>query len=71
MNTQEQIEKIIENEYNNYQGKFYIRLKMIHSLIREKQGDEKFLKFLLDSKSKNPKPIYKIPENILINANTN
>lgn len=59
MNIEEEIKSIIDDQYSGYNGRFNKRLKPIHDKIRQVAGDEKFLEYLKEMKSKYPRPVYK------------
>jgi hypothetical protein len=46
MTTQEKIDKIIQERYNNYTGVYKRSFKELHRMIRDKRGDEWFLNYL-------------------------
>jgi len=56
METKEHIDKIIEEQYNNYRGRVMYRLKIIHNVLRKEIGDKKFLAYIIKRQQENPKP---------------
>lgn len=64
MTTKEEIDLIIKEQYNNYQGNIFQELRDVHKVARNLSGDDAFLEFLKKCKEKNPRPIYVIPEGV-------
>lgn len=69
MSTQEKIDKIIHEEFFDYNGRVMTSLFYQHAEMRAQYGDEMFLKFLEKCQNDNPRPIYEPPTfvNDLIN----
>lgn len=63
MTTQEKIAEIIKNQFKDYRGHHPLvrQLKKVHNMVRQVEGDEKFLEFLEKSVKENPRPVYKSP----------
>jgi len=57
----EKIAQIINRQYGNYKGNKYKGLRGLHNIIRQLNGDEKFLQFLEMCEKENPKPLYQYP----------
>lgn len=55
----QQIEDIIEKEFNGYRGAKYGPIKLVHNTLRDEIGNDRFLQFLKDVIEKFPKPEYK------------
>lgn len=55
----QQIEDIIEIEFNGYRGSKYGPIKLVHNTLRSEIGNDSFLQFLKEATQKCPKPIYK------------
>lgn len=55
----QQIEDIIEREFNGYRGTMYGPIKLVHNTLRQEMGNDLFLKFLKKAIAKIPKPQYK------------
>lgn len=64
MTTQQEIDSIVSDRYNNYRGEQMTDLKEIHGVLRKIQGDEEFLKFLKASSELNPRPTFEINKEI-------
>jgi hypothetical protein len=63
----DQINEIIERQYNGYRGKKLSHLKFLHGVMRSAYGDQMFLAYLEKQERDNPKPVYakeKEPGNI-------
>lgn len=65
MTTTEKIDVIIENQYGGFSGRKMEKLGTVYKKLRERIGDEKYLAFIEAQQLINPRPVYKIPENIL------
>lgn len=55
----EQINEIIERQYNGYRGRQWRSIHFSHWLLRGQVGDYVFLAFLEKQERDNPKPIFK------------
>jgi len=62
MTTQEKINKIHHEYYNNFNGSLLYVNKNLHSELRNFLGDDEYLIYLENIIKENPKPIYKIPD---------
>jgi hypothetical protein len=64
MSTQDEIREIVKNRYSNYEPRLFRKIGFIHCHMRMMIGDEKFLEFLKKADKENPRPIYKVPDEI-------
>lgn len=62
LTTPAQIDAIIADQYNNWQGSVFAGMRRYHSELRALLGDYSYLEFLKTAKLLNPKPVYKLPE---------
>lgn len=61
----QQINEIIERQYNGYRGNAMRLVGIAHALLHERIGDYLFLAYLEKQERDNPKPVYNLPEHIL------
>lgn len=61
----EEIEEIIERQYNGYRGNAMRLVGVAHELLRDAIGDYLFLAYLEKQERDNPKPVYNLPEHLL------
>lgn len=57
-----EIESIIERQFNGYRGKMMKPIEKAHNEIRLLGGDGEFLKFLREQEKNNPRPVFEIPK---------
>lgn len=61
MTTQEKIDKLLTERYNNFRGDLWGGLKALHEFILKTKGDEAYLKFIEEQEALNPRPKYHHP----------
>ena len=61
MTTQEKIDTLLKERYNNFKGDLWSVSKILHELLRKTKGDEAYLKFLEEQEVVNPRPKYNHP----------
>ena len=59
---QQQINEIVERQYNGYRGNAMRLMGIAHKLLRQQIGDYLFLAYLEKQERDNPKPVYNLPE---------
>jgi len=60
----EKIKELVKSQYEDFKGKRMWALKELHNVMRITMGDEKYLEFLEKSAKENPRPVYKIPDEL-------
>lgn len=56
----DQINEIVERQYNGYRGRLHKRLGLVHYEMRVLFGDTMFLSYLEKRERDNPKPVYHV-----------
>jgi len=64
MGKNREINKIIKDQYGNYNGRLMKPHKTLHEILRRGMGDKAFLEFLIKETQRNPRPKYKLPQYI-------
>lgn len=59
--TQQKIQDLLNKRYNNYNGTAWQSLRELHYVIRRRDGEEGFLRFLEYDEKVNPKPVFVNP----------
>lgn len=56
--TEDKINQILKDQYNNFKGRRVAPLATVHSLLRSAIGDDKYLEFIAKDQKENPRPVY-------------
>lgn len=62
---QQQIDEIIDRQYNGYRGDAMALVGIAHGILRDFVGDYLFLAYLEKQERDNPRPVYNLPEHLL------
>ena len=57
--TLEKIKQIEREQYNDFDGRKMIGLKQVHSILRNRIGDEDYLRYIEKQQKENPRPVFK------------
>ena len=57
--TLEKIKQIEREQYNDFDGRKMIGLKQVHSILRNRIGDEDYLRYIEKQQKENPRPVHK------------